>query len=1452
MIEAPNRDAHGPRVPDGRSRPWQGGGAKPGAHGGPEQAERRRRRLVLAGCCLVLAALAFVSHPGNLIADTKIDMAVNPAGFLGRALQMWDPAQFGFLQDQAAGYLFPVGPFFLLLKIIAVPGWIAQRLWISAILAAAFLGIVRLSARLGIGSPASQVVAGFAYALAPNWLGELGSLSSEILPIAMLPWILLPLVTAVRKENGLIGNGTVRAAAQSALAVAFCSGINAAAVIAVLVPPVIYLLTAPATARRLRIACCWVPAVLLATSWWLIPLLLEDKYGVSILPYTESAATTTSVTSLFNALRGAENWISYLVVNGQPWWPVAFRLASESAPTILAAAIAGLGLVGLLSRGMPQRKFLLCLVLVGLLVISTGYVSGLGNPLAAPIDHLINGGPLASFRNLRKFDPLIRLPLVLGVAHLLPAANRQLPSAWRDVRSAWRQLWPACRQLARPALSLLTCVAIAGLALPVYVSGLSTPGSFQQFPSYWVSAASWLNRHAGNSAILAVPGARFGQYTWGSPMDDVLEALSTGDWASSQLSVIGSVGNARLLETVDQQMAAGEGSAGLTQLLARMGIKYVLVRNDLIRSDLYGAWPARVLQAIAESPGLVKVAQFGPASSVGSSLPGDAISGFDTPYPPVEIYQVSSAQPVVTVQPTADTMRVYGAPEALLTLADQGLLKNRPVLLNSDGPSVHAASTVVTDSLRRRVRNFGEIRNDYSPTLTAGQSASTFEAADDFLEPSWQKYLAVAQYHGIANVTASSSAADIQAIPAQFGTGRLPFAAVDGNFNTMWESGSLGGPVGQWIKLDFLHAENPGVISVAFADNIAIGPQVTGVEISTATGQVADKVKVTGRYQPLRVPPGSSPWLKIEVASVLRPPHPDIGRQVGIAEIAVPGVNASRSIDAPDVRLPGGADPTAVVLAKAEPQPSACMLTSARWVCSPSLETSTEEQYGFDHSFTVAQPETARLTGTAVLTSPSLIERYAFPGRQQPSVTGSSSYVSDPEDLPSSAFDANPLTTWVSGAFDRHPTLTIGWHGFKRVSTVTIQRPPGANGPLAVRITGSRGQVRTGALGAGSDSLALAALSFAPMRTDSLTLRFSPAQLPVQITDVTIPGVRPLTVADNATFRLPCGFGPEIDVDGSRVPTRVSGTFADLLEGRPMSFTACSGVSVRAGGNRVIEPSTDGFSVQTVVLDQTGPGSLAGAARAVAARVRTISWTDTRRVLAVAAPRQSFLVVDQNFNAGWQASVGGKVLQPVQLDGWKQGWLLPAGTRGLVTLSYRPQSLYRVSVVGGLIALAVIAVLGFVPLWRRRRAAATDTVQAGERSRRRWRPRWPGWLVTSAWVAVSAAIGFWVGGAPGAILLPAATLLFVAVIAYRDASRILAVAASPWLTLALLLAAAVSAVVGARLSQDTATFSAGQLLSLTVPQVLCMVVVARLLAAALLPDQPALPPQAATEGDDLP
>ncbi len=194
----------------------------------------------------------------------------------------------------------------------------------------------------------------------------------------MLPWILIPLVDAAR------GGRRGRAAARSATAVALCGGVNAAATIAVLLPGLIYVFTLARPAPRWRILAWWVPAVVAATWWWSVPLLLLSKYGVSIVPYTESAAVTTSVTSLSDILRGTEDWVSYLVVNGQPWWQLGYRIATGVLPTLLTGLAAGLGLAGLVRRGLPGRRFLLCLLLAGVLIISSGYVSSLGNPAGGP------------------------------------------------------------------------------------------------------------------------------------------------------------------------------------------------------------------------------------------------------------------------------------------------------------------------------------------------------------------------------------------------------------------------------------------------------------------------------------------------------------------------------------------------------------------------------------------------------------------------------------------------------------------------------------------------------------------------------------------------------------------------------------------------------------------------------------------------------------------------------------------------------------------------------------------------------------------------------------------------------------------------------------------------------------------------------------------------------------
>ena len=1340
-------------------------------------------------CCLLLALLPFVTAPGDIIADSKLDLAVNPARFLARALSLWDPQQFGQLQNQANGYLFPIGPFFAFGRLAAVPPWILQRLWISAVLIAAFAGTARLAGRLGIGAPWTRAAAGFAYALSPMALTMLGEYSGEYLPQAMAPWIIVPLVGAASTAAaGTAAARPARAAARSAVAVALCSGTNAACTAAALLPAVIYILTRPGAGRWRQLA-WWAPAVVLATLWWSVPLALLAKYGVSFLPYTESASVTTSATSLDHALRGTENWISYLVVDGQPWWQAGYRIANQALPTLLSGLVAGLGLAGLVRRGLPERRFLVCTALLGLVIISSGHPS-LGNPLAGPVATVING-PGSVFRNLWKFDPLIRLPVALGLAYLLATLRAPRP---------------------RVAAIAAAGVGIGGLALPVYLSGLATAGSFSQVPSYWTAAADWLNARAGHQAVLVVPGAPFGQYVWGSPMDDVLQPLATVDWAERNLSFISSLSNQRLLGAIDQRLASGAGSAGLTQLIARMGVKYVVVRDDLDRAVLEGAWPARINQAIASSPGMTQVATFGPL--VGSRAPDDA-TNLDPPYPAVEIYQVAGAEPVATAQPAAGALRVYGAPESMLTLADEGLLDGRPVLLDGDGAGLPAAGSVLTDSLRRRVLDFGELRTSYSPTLTATQPPGTFEAASDYLEPNWSKYLTVARYTGIKDVTASSSASDIQTIPGLWGSGLLPYAAVDGDLRTRWESGDWTGPAGQWIQVDFAAPVNPGKILVTFVDNGAIGPPVSRVVVRTAAGQVTDPVSVTDDPQWLRVPAGASGWLRITVTGLAWPPDPAIGTEVSISNIFIPGVQPGRTIAAPVV--PGG-DPSAAVLAKPQPQPAGCMLGSLGWACDPALATPAEEQYGFSHAFYEHSPERTGLTGSAVLIDPSLADTYARLGPRQATVTASSVYTGDPQDAPRSAFDGNPATSWIASSRDPQPTLTVRWQKARIIRRVTIERPRGASGLLQVLITGSAGQAR-GAMITGASS----AVSFRPMRTTSLTFTFSSVQAPLEITDVVIPGV-PVLTAPTLPFRLRCGLGPLLQVDGKVVPTRVSGTFAALLTGQPMRFTACSPVGLAAGVNQVTEPPSDAFSVQDVVL--SGQSLAAPSGPAVAASVR--SWTQSRRTVAVTAAVPSYLVVNENFNAGWHAVIDGRQLRAVRLDGWKQAWLLPAGTRGLVTLTYQPDRPYLIAMAGGLAFVALIMVIGVCGVPSRRSAAR------GPRRTTR-RPRWTQPLAGLLAAVALSAMGFWLAGYAGAVIVPAATALFAVATRRADRNRLWSGLSSPWLVAGLTLAASAAAAAGQRMLLAGDSGPVVTALDNAVPQVICLLIVARLAAALLVP-----------------
>ena len=577
-----------------------------------DAAERAGLRWAVLVWVLALAAL-LATDPGRMTFDTKLGVDIDPVGFYRLLWHLWNPLEwFGALQDQYIGYAWPMGAYYLIAHLLHVPVWLAERLWMSLLIVTAFWGLVRLAEALRIGSRPTRLLAGAAFALWPTFTILIGSSSAGVLPGVLAPWAVLPLARS---------GSARRAAACSGLIVACMGGVNAVSTLAALVLAGMYILTRPGR-RRWVLAAWWAAAVLLATSWWLGPLLYQGRYGFNFLPYIEQAATTTQTMSAAAALRGSGNWVAYLNF-GQPWLTAGSVMVGSAWAVAAGAVAAATGLAGLARADLPEAGWLRATTAVAALWALTGYSGPLGGPLHRQVGALLNG-PLSPLRNVYKIEPALALVLALGIAHVVCCG-----------------VWPLAA--ARRVSCVAAVVVLAGLALP-YLNGKALqPGSFSQVPSYWQQAASWLASHHETETTLVVPADSHGIYTWGQPIDEPLEPLARSPWVQRNLVPFSGGGVSDLLNGAEQAIESGTAAPGLADYLARAGIRYVLVRNDLDPAQL-GYTPPTVVHAALRESGFTRVAAFGPLTPTGPAGQGTAlqVEAIEPEYPPVEIFQATN------------------------------------------------------------------------------------------------------------------------------------------------------------------------------------------------------------------------------------------------------------------------------------------------------------------------------------------------------------------------------------------------------------------------------------------------------------------------------------------------------------------------------------------------------------------------------------------------------------------------------------------------------------------------------------------------------------------------------------------------------------------------------------------------------------------------------------------
>jgi arabinofuranan 3-O-arabinosyltransferase len=710
-----------------------------------------------------------------------------------------------------------------------------------------------------------------------------------------------------------------------------------------------------------------------------------------------------------------------------------------------------------------------------------------------------------------------------------------------------------------------------------------------------------------------------------------------------------------------------------------------------------------VHRALADSPGLTRVAAFGPLLGTATALPGLVLdAGTNSPAPAVEVFAVPGPAPRAALTPLDQVRPVLGGPDAVGALVERDPDDATPTV-PADDPAVAAVPVVVSDALVRRERAFGRLADATSAALSADDPLRLDAPARDYLLPGQAAQESVVRYTG-GTPSASSSASDVDSI----GGARVehqPHAALDGDPTTSWRPAVLLGGRSQWWQVA-LDAPVPATAVTVTLDPRTAAVAPSRVRVGTDAGERVVPLERTAAPQRLALPPGPTRTLRIAADPA---PGTAFGPQLGLAEVALPGAVVRRTLvaPAPDRAVDTYAFDTA-------PGVAGCLATPTGSVrCPPALVRGPEEPAGLDRAFTVAVPADYDIAVTAVpRPGPALDALLAPPPAgprewPRPTATASSSAVPDPRAGPGAAVDADPATTWTAAGDDPDPALTLSWGRPLGVDRLRVVLPPGTAvaAPTAVEVTAG-GQERT--VNLEPDGTA----RFAPLTADRLTLRF-PVTTPlasfdpytrglddlgVGVAEVEVPGLG--ATDPTAVVAAPCGSGPTVRVDGRPVPTAVRATVADLRALRPVPVELCGPTAtgrLGAGAHTLTAtgPLTGDPAFTAVSATLTRRGAAPPAARPRA--LPTPTWDVEHRTVEVPArSAPALLTVPENANPGWVAALDGAELAATTVDGWQQGYLLPPGPAGTVRLDFTPGPAYRAALLAG--AVGVLVVLGLL-LW---------------------------------------------------------------------------------------------------------------------------------------------------------
>ncbi|MEZ5244235.1 MAG: alpha-(1-_3)-arabinofuranosyltransferase family protein [Acidimicrobiales bacterium] len=1292
---------------------------------------RRHGVLLTAAACAYLPVV--FSSPGVVGADTKTYLYLDPGRVLRSATSLWDSdVALGTVTHQNIGYLWPMGPFYWVFETLGSPDWFAQRIWLGTVLFAAGAG-VRYLLRTLDWQGRGMLVAVLAYELSPYLLDYSARISAVLLPWAGLPWMIAFTIRAARTQ-------TWRYPAWFALVVLTVGSVNATSLLLVGLAPVAWLVHArfaerSLTTRQGMAAALRIGLLSLGVSvWWIAGLVLQGGYSLPVTRYTETYQTVASASTAPEVFRGLGYWFFYGNDKFGQWIEPSVEYTQGVWLLFISFGLVVLSLFGAALVRWRHRSFFV------LLIVLAGFIAIGGHPFDAP-------SPLGSlFKDFTATDAGLALRstpralpmLVLATSVLLGTVINGLDRRWPGFTRVFAVVVLAAVVLNNPAMWRVRMIE----------EHLQRD---EELPDYWIEAIDALNDSGRDGRVMELPGSDFASYRWGNTVDPITPAFLDRGYVARELVPFGSPESADLLTAFDRRFQ--EDSVDLDSIVPvaqLMSVDDVVHRADLTFERFRTPRPEPTADLLDRTPGLETGDAFGP---VGANIAGPEQTLLDEVHlaidpglrapAAVETYRVPDALEIVRTKSVDGALVVVGDGTGLVDAAGAGLIDpERPIWFGADLAADdelrstvldQAATIVVTDTNKRRARRWGTLRENLGYTERPGEVPLVDDPTDSRLEifPG----LADAGVDPDDAMTVSRQDAPFAMRASNYGNpvtytnDDRPAQAIDGDPTTAWVVAAFAEARGEW--LEFAYEQPTSLRTITLLQSQAeANRHITEVTIR-ADGRVLSVVALgeesrRGTGQLITLPahdPASVYEIELTDLSLGRRPSYGGVSPVGFAEVRMGDTAPVREF----LRLPVALTDTigedldrhdlAVVMTRERSNPQEPVRSDPEAEMRRVVELPSARQFALEGSVRVSSVVDERLVDA-------LLGRDRTLGGVGAVAASSGALPGDVASIASFASDGDVTTAWtgVFGPqagqwlrFDLDEPLTFDsvgldivvddLHSVPTEVVVELDGDPVGTYPTGLTATGGpRGSTASVVVPvrgtASSIVIRVAAVDERPTR-DWYAGYF--VAMPVSVAEVSIGGAPlfgPPSPVDTGCVGL-------VLVDGVPIAARVTGSAEDAVERRELDLRGCEDPIETNGAFTVETLGRDvGLDIDQLTLLSDGDGTVAETS---AGPVEVVRHDDTHYSLDVpasTAPR--WLVLGQSHNLGWEATVDGAALgEPVVIDGFANGWLLPAGPALRVDLDWTPQRLVGRSLVVS--ALAVLVVLG---LALRRRPPGDSLVPA--------------------------------------------------------------------------------------------------------------------------------------------